>query len=63
MLSTIFGLLILGLDIWAILNVFKSRAGDGAKVLWTLGIIIAPILGLIVWWFAGPKDQKLLPRG
>lgn len=59
----LFGLAILALDIWAIMNVFRSRAGDGAKVAWLVGILVFPLLGFIAWFFAGPKDQKLLPRG
>ena len=62
MLSFLFGVVILGLDIWAILNVFKSRATDGAKVGWLLGILLFPLVGFIVWALAGPKDVKQLPR-
>lgn len=51
----ILGLIILVLDIWAILRIFGSGASTGAKLLWTLLIIVLPLLGLIVWWFAGPK--------
>ena len=37
------GLIILALDIWAIINVFKSGASTGAKVLWILLILIGMI--------------------
>jgi hypothetical protein len=49
------GLLILVLDIWAIINVFQSTASTGAKALWTVLILILPILGLVIWFFAGPR--------
>ena len=49
------GLLILFLDIWAIINVFQSTASTGAKALWTVLILILPILGLVIWFFAGPR--------
>jgi hypothetical protein len=62
MLSFLFGVVILGLDIWAILNVFKSRSTDGAKIGWLLGILLFPLVGFIVWALAGPKDVKQLPR-
>ena len=51
----IVGLLILILDIWAIMRVIGSSASTGAKILWTLLILILPVVGLIIWWLAGPK--------
>jgi hypothetical protein len=55
MLSTIITLLILVADIWAIVNVFQSGASTGKKVIWLIIILVFPIIGLIVWYFAGPK--------
>jgi succinate dehydrogenase/fumarate reductase cytochrome b subunit len=49
------GLIILVLDIWAILNVFQSGASTAAKLLWILLILVLPVLGLILWFVAGPK--------
>lgn len=49
------GLIILILDIWAIVRIVGSSASTGAKVLWSLLIILLPLVGLIIWWFAGPK--------
>jgi len=51
------GLIILALDIWAIINVFKSGASTGAKVLWILLILLLPVLGLIIWAIAGPRGK------
>ena len=51
------GLLILAADIWAIINIFQSSASTGAKVLWILVILILPLLGLIIWLFAGPRGR------
>ena len=51
------GLIILALDIWAIINVIKSGAGTGAKVLWILLIILLPVLGLVIWAIAGPRGN------
>ncbi len=53
--SGIFGLIILILDIWAIVKVFQSAASTLAKVLWTLLILVLPLVGLIIWFIAGPK--------
>ena len=49
------GLIILALDIWAIINVLKSGAGMGTKILWILLILLLPVLGLIIWAIAGPR--------
>lgn len=54
------GLIILALDIWAIINVLKSSAGVGAKVLWILLILLLPVLGLIIWAIAGPRGDVRL---
>lgn len=51
----LFGLIVFALDIWAIVNVFQSRESTGTKVLWTLLILILPLIGLVIWFFAGPK--------
>jgi len=54
----IVGLIILALDIWAIINVIQSGASTGGKVLWVLLIIFLPVLGLIIWYFAGPRGRR-----
>lgn len=53
------GLLLLILDIFAIVQVIGSAASTGAKVLWVLGILIFPVIGLIVWLFAGPRRARV----
>jgi hypothetical protein len=51
----IIGLIILILDIWAILQVFQSGASTGSKILWMVLIVVLPLIGLILWYFMGPK--------
>jgi hypothetical protein len=53
----IVGLLILAADIWAILNVFQSSESNGTKVVWTLVILVLPLLGLALWYFLGPRGK------
>lgn len=55
MLSGILGLLILGLDIWAVIQILQSGSEAASKVLWILLILLLPIIGVIIWYFAGPK--------
>ena len=55
MLKGLIGFVVFVLDIWAILNVFQSKASTGSKILWTLIILVLPLLGLIIWYFAGPR--------
>jgi Phospholipase_D-nuclease N-terminal len=54
----IWGLIVLIADIWAIVNIFQSSASTGRKVLWTLLVVLLPVLGFIIWFFAGPKTGK-----
>lgn len=54
----IFGIVVLALNIWALVNVWQSGTTTAAKVLWTLGIVIAPIIGFIVWFLFGPKSNS-----
>lgn len=57
MLSGLVSLIILALDIWAIINVVKSNAETGMKILWVLLIILLPVLGLIIWALLGPRGN------
>ena len=56
-LSGLLSLVILALDIWAIINVIKSGAETGIKILWVLLIVILPVLGVIIWALAGPRGN------
>ena len=53
----IFSILILLADIWAILNIFQSSASTGSKTLWILLVLLLPLLGVIIWYFAGPRES------
>ena len=52
------GLIILVLDIWAIISTVNSTRTTGAKVGWTLLILFLPVIGFIIWFFAGPRAHK-----
>jgi len=53
----ILGVLILAGDIWAIINIFQSSVSNEKKLLWTLVVVLLPLLGLILWFFLGPRDR------
>jgi hypothetical protein len=53
----ILGLLVFIADIYAIFNIFSSRVSVGAKLLWTLLVLILPVVGFIIWFIAGPRGS------
>ncbi len=54
----ILGLLILVGDIWAIINILQSSSSNQKKLIWTVVVVVLPLLGLILWFFFGPRDRK-----
>ncbi|MBA1274004.1 PLD nuclease N-terminal domain-containing protein [Stutzerimonas azotifigens] len=59
--AIITAVVIILLDLWAIVSVFRSDRGVGPKALWAIGISLFPIIGLIVWAIAGPRAVKAGP--
>jgi len=57
-MQSIIALLILVADIYAIIKIIQSSADTIKKILWILGVLIFPVLGLIVWYFAGPGSKN-----
>jgi hypothetical protein len=47
-------LLILIADIYAIVMIVQSSAKDMEKLLWVLLVLLLPLIGVIVWYLAGP---------
>ena len=54
------GLLILAGDIWALINIFQSSESNAKKLLWILVVLLLPLLGLILWFFLGPRGGRSL---
>jgi len=52
------GLLVLVADVWAIVNIFQSSADTGKKFLWIITVILLPVIGLILWYFLGPRTGR-----
>ncbi len=55
--SGLLGLIHLALVVWAAVSIIGSGASNGAKVLWILLVLLFPIVGLIIWFIAGPKSR------
>lgn len=53
--NSLFGLVILIADIWAIINILQSPASDGKKLIWVVVVILLPVVGLVLWYFLGPR--------
>jgi len=53
------GLIVLIADVWAIVNILQSSVSTAAKVLWTVIVVVLPVLGFILWFFAGPRTRKV----
>ena len=47
--------IIFALDVWAIASIINSGESNGTKLIWILLVALLPVVGLIIWWFAGPK--------
>ncbi len=54
----LWGLLILAGDIWAIINILQSSVSNEKKLLWIIVVALLPLLGLILWYFLGPRDGR-----
>ncbi|MCK0139248.1 PLD nuclease N-terminal domain-containing protein [Aliiroseovarius sp. F47248L] len=50
------GAVVLALDIYAIYSILNSRSSSLSKVLWTVTILLLPILGFLAWLLFGPRS-------
>jgi succinate dehydrogenase/fumarate reductase cytochrome b subunit len=55
---SLWGVLILAGDIWAIINILQSPASNEKKLIWIIAVVLLPVLGLILWFFLGPRGSK-----
>ncbi|MDT1062773.1 PLD nuclease N-terminal domain-containing protein [Paracoccus sp. CPCC 101403] len=47
--------IIFALDVWAIASIINTNVQTSTKIIWIVLVAVLPVLGLIIWWFAGPK--------
>lgn len=48
----------LGLTIAALLGLRKKALGEVARVLWTMLIVIVPVLGAVAFWIVNPQGTE-----
>lgn len=61
MVKVVLALVALGLMIFALIDVWQVPAADvrgGSRFLWTLAILLLPVIGALLWLFLGryPED-------
>lgn len=57
-MEALLGLAIFIADIWAIVKTLQSPVSAGNKLLWVLIIFLLPVIGLILWYFMGPRGGR-----
>ena len=54
--GSLVGLIIFILDIVVIIEVFKSSRNTVSKLLWTLLVLMFPVVGVLIYYFLGRKN-------
>lgn len=50
--STLLALVVLVADAIAIVQVWRTRIEVGRKIIWSLVVLLLPVVGLIMWFVA-----------
>lgn len=50
--------IILLLDLWAIISVWRSDKSHATKILWAVLLLCLPLVGLVIWGVSGPRGIK-----
>jgi len=56
MIHGLWGVLVLAANVWAILQIAQSSVSNEKKALWIVLVVVLPLLGLILWYFLGPRS-------
>jgi hypothetical protein len=54
----LWGVLVLIAVVYAIVNIIQGSADTAKKVLWTVLVIVLPVVGFLIWLIAGPKSGR-----
>ena len=57
-MGSIIGITIFIVDLWAIVQTLQTPTSAGNKALWVLIIFLLPVIGLLLWFFLGPKPSR-----
>jgi hypothetical protein len=49
------GLLLLVAVVYALIQIVQSAATTGSKVLWSVLVLLFPVLGVLIWFLLGPR--------
>ena len=55
----ILGVIHLVIVIWAMLHIVQSTSDTLPKALWIVFVLVLPVLGIIVWFFFGPRGRRM----
>ncbi len=50
-------LIVLAGDVWALFEIARSGESLASRLLWALLVLALPVLGLLLWFFAGPRAK------
>ncbi len=54
---SLWGIIVLILDVWAIVSISQSGVTTGRRVLWIVIVILFPVIGFLLWLLLGPKGR------
>ena len=57
---SLFGAVVLILDIIAIVSILKSSADSGTKLLWIVLVILLPVIGMVLYFLMGPGRRTVV---
>ena len=54
----VLGIIHLAIVVYAFMQIFGSSASGGRKVLWIVIVALFPVVGVIAWYFIGPRASR-----
>lgn len=57
--SVLLAVVVLVGDVLAIVQVWRSRIEVGRKIIWSLVILLLPVVGLVMWFVAAGHFAKV----